>query len=92
MHGGQRIESDIRERGWVSGLYAIGPDGEPRGRPETELGVPPERHRGGMHFEPRAIVLEPGRLVLFPSYVFHSLQAPDEAKAQAVITFDAVPD
>ena len=92
LYGGLRIESDVRERGWVSGVYAIGPDSGPQGRPETELGVPPERHRGGMHFEPRTIVLEPGRLVLFPSYLFHSLRAPDEAKAQAVITFDAVPD
>ncbi len=92
LAGGDRSDSDVRERGWLSGLYACAPGDPARERPEVELGVPPDRHRGETQFEGRSIVLEAGRLVLFPSYVFHSLRSPDAAGAHLIITLDAVPD
>ena len=92
LPGGDRTESEVRERGWLSGLYAFASVDGPGDRPEVELGVPPARHRGETRFERRAIVLEQGRLVLFPSYLYHSLRSPESADAHFVITLDAVPD
>ena len=92
LPGGARTASDVRERGWLSGLYALA-SGKGSGEcPEVELGVPPARLRGETRFERRAIALEPGRLLLFPSYLFHSLRAPEAAGVHRVITLDAVPE
>ena len=90
---GARTEPEIRDRGWVSGVYAISPPCGPGGSPEIEVGLPPLRYRGGMRFEGRTLLLDTGRLILFPSYLYHSVRAPDDAPAhQVVITLDAVPD
>lgn len=92
LPGGARTASDVRERGWLSGLYALA-SAEGSGEcPEVELGVPPARLRGETRFERRAIALEPGRLILFPSYLFHSLRSPEAAGAHRVITLDTVPE
>ena len=92
LPGGARTESEVRERGWLSGLYAVAPPDGPRAGAEVELGVPPRRHRGATQFDRRVITLEPGRLILFPSYLYHSIRSPEAAPVQFVITLDAVPD
>lgn len=92
LPGGARTASDVRERGWLSGLYACAPPDASGECPEVELGVPPARLRGETRFERRAIALEPGRLLLFPSYLFHSLRSPEAAGTHRVITLDAVPE
>lgn len=92
LAGGQRSEADIRERGWVSGLYAAATVRNAEPRPRVELGAPPPRLRGERPFEGREVSLEAGRLVLFPSYLFHSLWAPEGSERHFVVTFDMVPD
>ena len=92
LPGGGRSEPEIRERGWVSGLYAIAPARDASACPVVEVGAPPSRHRGETPFGRREIVLEEGRLVLFPSYLFHSLRAPEGVERWIVVTFDMVPD
>lgn len=92
LPGGACSETEIRERGWVSGVYAVTPGGASCEPPVVELGAPPPRHRGSSRFAERRIALDPGRLVLFPSYLFHSLRSPEEAERQNVVSLDMVPD
>ena len=92
LPGAARLEPEIRERGWVSGLYAVAPDPGASSPAVVEVGVPPPRYAGGVRFERREIALRRGRLVLFPSYLFHAVRAADPPERQVVIAFDAVPD
>ena len=46
LPGGARTESEVRERGWLSGLYAVAPPDGPCARAEVELGVPPPAATG----------------------------------------------
>ena len=89
---GQRTEADIREKGWVSGLYAVSTLRNAEPRPRVELGAPPPRLGGEGRFEGREVSLEAGRLVLFPSYLFHALRVPEGSERHFVVTFDMVPD
>ena len=92
LPGGGCSETEIRERGWVSGVYAVMPAGASCEPPIVELGAPPPRHRGSSRFTERRIALESGRLVLFPSYLFHSFRSPEGAERQRVVSLDMVPD
>ena len=92
LPGGGCGETEIRERGWVSGVYALTPAGVSSEPPIVELGAPPPRHRGSSRVAERSIALESGRLVLFPSYLFHSLRSPKGAERQSVVSLDMVPD
>lgn len=72
--GGHHV-SHIHHQGWMSSAYyarlpQVG--AEARGRQEgwIEFGVPPENY--GINLPPRRVVEpQPGRLVLFPSYMWH---------------------
>ena len=89
---GERIERDLREQGWVSGLYCLGSGSGESVAVLSEVGAPPPCYTGDLPFARRRIALGEGDLVLFPSYFFTALQAAEGPEPSLVIAFDAVPE
>ena len=80
--------------GWVSGVYYVAlPDVVDKnsahgwiefGRPPSALGTVPET-------DIIRIIPQPGKLVLFPSYLFHQTVPFDSPQRRISVAFDAIP-
>jgi hypothetical protein len=84
----------VHPKGWISSSYyvsapkAVDAEGEHAGW--IQFGQPSEEF--GSAFSPyRFIKPKPGRLVLFPSYVWHGTVPFFTAEERLTIAFDAVP-
>lgn len=90
---GGSIPNHIHDNGWISAVYfASGPDpgGDERSG-SLKFGEPPfDAHLS----EPiaRLVKPEPGRLVLFPSYLWHGSIAFETATPRITLSFDAIPE
>jgi Flp pilus assembly protein TadD len=94
LHSGGFHANHIHPRGWISSCYYVGVPDECTdsttqqgwlgfGAPSIELGLPEPIRRS---VEPRV-----GRLVLFPSFVWHGTRAFHSAGARTTIAFDVAP-
>ena len=89
--------SHIHRDGWVSGVYyAVVPDSVQGDAAEDtggclELGRPPEPICGTTDFPVRTIRPRPGRLNLFPSYVWHRTLPYEEEAERICVAFDIRP-
>lgn len=92
--GGRQLPH-IHPHGWVSGVFYVDvPAGMPAEAPGAgwiEFGAPPARFRVAAPPPVHAVEPLPGRLVLFPSYLYHRT-LPFAAEGQRIsIAFDVVP-
>jgi len=98
LRDGGHQRPHIHPRGWMSGVYYVqvpplAPDVAPAagrlelGRPEELLPLPPAPLL-------REVAAEPGRLVLFPSYLFHRTIPfhGRDAQPRISLAFDVVPE
>ncbi len=81
--------------GWMSGVYYVSlPADMPAASPHAgwlEFGVPPERLAVSSESETRAVEPVEGRLVVFPSYLYHRTLPFESAETRISIGFDIVP-
>lgn len=92
--GGQQTPH-MHPLAWLSGVYYVQlPDGmaaEKAMAGALEFGAPPERLRGRVPPPVRRIVPSEGRLVVFPSYLYHRTE-PFEVPGQRIsLAFDVMP-
>lgn len=92
LRGGGRHVSHVHPEGWISSAYYVETPGDLEASPEREgwlvLGEPPFAVPGS---EPtREIAARPGRLVLFPSYLWHGTR-PICGGERLSIAFDVRP-
>ena len=91
--GGHHV-SHIHHQGWMSSAYyarlpRVGAEAQARHEGWIQFGVPPENY--GIDLPPRRIVEpRPGRLVLFPSYMWHGT-IPFEGGDRLTAAFDFQP-
>ncbi len=94
--GGYQL-SHIHRDGWISGVYyAVVPesvqgDGAGDAGGCLELGRPPEAFCGTADFPTMTIRPRPGRLNLFPSYLWHRTLPYEEDQERICIAFDIRP-
>lgn len=93
LTGGGRHVNHVHPEGWISAVYYVDVPEQVAGSPEKEgwlkLCEPPFPQPGGY---PRAFVeARPGRLVLFPSYMWHGT-VPIRSGARLTIAFDMIPE
>jgi len=88
----------IHPMAWMSGVYyASIPDEINDSSTDgwIEFGTPPARHningQIGESFQPKLIQPKAGRIVLFPSHMYHQTHAFQSAAQRISIAFDAVP-
>lgn len=83
----------LHEQGWISSaLHLVLPttDGDDPARGALVLGAPPAEL--GLNLEPRRVVRpEAGRLVLFPSSMWHGTLPFQSGAERLTVAFDAVP-
>lgn len=84
----------IHQKGWISSCYYVAvPDAAADAAAQAgwlKFGEPPEEF--GAAFPPRRTVQPlPGRLVLFPSYMWHGTIAFRDPQKRLTIAFDAIP-
>lgn len=98
LNPGGKQTAHIHPMAWMSGVYYVSVPEEINEQTNDgwiEFGTPPERHRIGGQlgetFKPELIQPKAGRMVLFPSYMYHQTQ-PFQSESQRIsIAFDAVP-
>lgn len=96
MDDGGYQSAHIHPAGWLSGVYyAAVPESvtadDPDHRGWLELGMPPDNYPAPKTPLVRRFMPEPGKLVLFPSYIYHRT-IPFEADARRVsIAFNIEP-
>ncbi len=82
----------IHPSGWLSSAFYVGVPGDISGDAgKLRLGVPDAAL--GLDLGPRRLVTPvPGRLVLFPSYMWHGTVPFDSTEPRLTVAFDALPD
>ena len=86
-------ENHIHHKGWISSCYYVAVPEVARSAPPQgaiKFGQPPAGF--GMVEEPRLVIQpKPGRLVLFPSYMWHGTVPFRSPQTRVTIAFDAIP-
>lgn len=94
--GGYQL-SHIHRDGWISGVYYAAVPGSVQSEDAEdqegclELGRPPEQFCGSADFPTMVIRPRPGRLNLFPSYLWHRTLPYEEDQQRICIAFDIRP-
>jgi len=97
IRAGGYQQSHIHRDGWISGVYyaAVPESVRDAGEEDTggclELGRPPEPFCGSTAFPTLTLRPHPGRLNLFPSYVWHRTLPYDDEQERICIAFDIRP-
>ena len=95
IESGGRQAPHIHPLGWLSGVYyaAVPADMRAAG-PQAgwiEFGAPPDRFVVKLPPPPRAVEPRAGRLVVFPSYLYHRTLPFESAERRISVAFDVVP-
>jgi uncharacterized protein (TIGR02466 family) len=92
---GGSIANHIHDNGWISGIYFVSLPDDTGDEESTnawlKLGEPPFDAHLAKPIE-RTIRPQPGRLVLFPSYLWHGSVAFQAKQPRLSVSFDAVPE
>ncbi|MEQ9573974.1 MAG: putative 2OG-Fe(II) oxygenase [Rhodospirillales bacterium] len=95
LHGAGYDASHIHNEGWLSGVYYVKVPDLPdevwqTGEGCLQIGGPPDAYISARN-RPRFMVRpEPGKLVLFPSYVWHGVQPFTREDIRHSIAFDVI--
>ena len=95
LRGAGYDASHIHDEGWLSGVYYVKVPDLPDEKWETgegciQFGAPPERYVSELNRARRLIRPEAGKLVLFPSYVWHGVQPFTGNDTRHSIAFDVI--
>ena len=92
LSGGGHHVSHVHPDGWISSAYYVD---VPRGKGDEgkiQFGAPPEPLAGHLGLTPELTVQpKPGRLVLFPSYLWHGTVPITEGKTRMTLPIDIMP-
>lgn len=99
LHGGGFHVNHVHPEGWISSSFYVDvPDGTASDKDQKgwiKFGEPPFKvpdGSGGFMGAEHVIAPKAGRLVLFPSYMWHGTIPIDEGKTRMTLPFDAVPE
>jgi uncharacterized protein (TIGR02466 family) len=92
---GGRQAPHLHPMGWMSGVYYVSlPADMQAAGPQAgwlEFGAPPDRLTVTSEIETRTIEPVEGRLVLFPSYLYHRTLPFESVEPRISVSFDVVP-